>query len=58
MSPKVLNYIPKNIFVDIPKQILIKIINDHKLYALPIEKQRYAIDSVEKYQEARINFKG
>ena len=56
MNPSVLGYIPENKDMDFPKHIFSKIIKNKKLYALPIKKQRYAIDTEERYNQAKENF--
>ena len=54
----VLNLIPVNKYSDFPKDIFPKIIEKKKLYGLKIENERYAIDSIEKYNQANKYFKG
>ncbi|MDC1356360.1 NDP-sugar synthase [Pseudomonadota bacterium] len=58
MAPSVFSYIPENLPFDIPKNVFAKIIEKKKMYALPIKKTRYAIDTIEKYHNAKSYFKG
>ena len=57
MSPSVFSYIPKNLHYDIPKHVFMKIIERKKMYALPIKRARYAIDTIERYNDAKAYFK-
>ena len=53
MSPSIFSYMINKNFIDIPKDIFHKIISKNKLYALKIKKTRFAIDTVEKLNQAR-----
>lgn len=51
-DPEVLSLIPPNQFCDFPKDIFPQLIQRRKLFGLPLEGQRFAIDTPDKYQEA------
>jgi len=53
MNPSIFSYIINKSFIDIPKDIFQKIILKDKLFALKIKKNRFAIDTVEKLNQAR-----
>lgn len=54
--PEILSYIAPNIIQDFPKDVFPKLIAKEELYAHKLKAKRYAIDSEEKYLEAKSNF--
>lgn len=57
MNRNVLNDIPLRNNVDFPKDVFPILIDKKKLYALEVKKQRFAVDTLEKYEFAQKHFK-
>ncbi len=52
-EPEILEYIPQDIYCDLPRDIFPKIMKQEKLYAFPLSGYRCAVDSPERLAELR-----
>ena len=50
---RILDYIPSGQVIDFPRDVFSKIVRSEKLYGVPLTGYRCAIDSPERYAEAK-----